>query len=135
MFSARSAAIDANHLRPGPAAGKNVAVEAFIPHVAFKAHLPCAAFLAAGGWAAEALTATVRLRPGRCPRYPRYGTPLAGSTIAVFAVTNVDQIVVGSWSSRTGSKQASSLESSVPCRIANMPRTDGFRIMKRNRPA
>jgi hypothetical protein len=49
MFSARSAAIDADDPRPGAAAGKNAAVEAFIQYAAFKAHVTCAAFLAAGG--------------------------------------------------------------------------------------
>jgi hypothetical protein len=49
MFSARSAVMDPNHPRPEPGAGKNVAVEAFTPYAAFKTHLPCAAFLAAGG--------------------------------------------------------------------------------------
>jgi hypothetical protein len=58
MFSARSAAMDANYPRLGPAAGKNAAIEAFIQYsafkadatcAAFKAHVTCAAFLAAGG--------------------------------------------------------------------------------------
>jgi hypothetical protein len=58
MFSARSAAMDAEYLLPGPAAGKNAAIEAFIQYSAFKAHVTCAAFkaqviraafLAAGG--------------------------------------------------------------------------------------
>jgi hypothetical protein len=46
MFSARSAAIDADYPRPGPAAGKNAAVKAFIQYAAFKAHDTCAAFKA-----------------------------------------------------------------------------------------
>ena len=58
MFSARSAAMDAEYPRPGPAAGKNTAIEAFIQYSAFKVHVTCAAFkaqviraafLAAGG--------------------------------------------------------------------------------------
>ena len=58
MFSARSAAMDAEYPRPGPAAGKNTAIEAFIQYsafkahvtcVAFKTHVTCVAFLAAGG--------------------------------------------------------------------------------------
>jgi hypothetical protein len=49
MFSARSAAIDADYPRPRPAAGKNVAVEAFIQYAAFNTYLTCATFLAAGG--------------------------------------------------------------------------------------
>jgi hypothetical protein len=58
MFSAGSAAMDAGYPRPGPAAGKNAAIEAFIQYSAFKAHVTCAvfkahvtcaAFLAAGG--------------------------------------------------------------------------------------
>jgi hypothetical protein len=49
MFSARSAAMDANYPRPGPAAGKNAAVKAFIQYAAFKAHVTYTAFLAAGG--------------------------------------------------------------------------------------
>jgi hypothetical protein len=49
MFSTRSATIGADYPRPGPAAGKNAAVEAFIQYAAFKAHVTCAAFLAAGG--------------------------------------------------------------------------------------
>ena len=49
MFSARSAAMDADNPRPGSAAGKNSAIEAFIQYAAFKAHVTCAAFLAAGG--------------------------------------------------------------------------------------
>jgi hypothetical protein len=48
MFSARSV-MDAGYPRPGPAAGKNAAIEAFIQYSAFKAHVTCAAFLAAGG--------------------------------------------------------------------------------------
>ena len=48
MFSARSA-MDADYPRPGPAAGKNAAIEAFIQYSAVKAHVTCAAFLAAGG--------------------------------------------------------------------------------------
>ena len=48
MFSARSAAIDADYPRPQPAAGKNVAVETFIQYAAFKSRVTCAAFLAAG---------------------------------------------------------------------------------------
>jgi hypothetical protein len=49
MFSARSAAIDADDPWPGPAAGKNAAVEAFKHYAAFTAHVTCAAFLATGG--------------------------------------------------------------------------------------
>ena len=49
MFSARSAAMDSDYPRPGPAAGKNAAVEAFIQYAAFKAHVTYAAFPAAGG--------------------------------------------------------------------------------------
>ena len=49
MFSARSAAMDADYPRPVPATGKNAAIEAFIQYSAFKAHATCAAFLAAGG--------------------------------------------------------------------------------------
>ena len=49
MFSARSAAIAADYPRPGPATGKNAAVETFIQYAAFKAHDTCAAFPAAGG--------------------------------------------------------------------------------------
>jgi hypothetical protein len=48
MFSARSAAMDADCPRPGPAAGKNAAVEAFIQYAVFKARVTRAAFLAAG---------------------------------------------------------------------------------------
>ena len=48
MFSARSI-MDAGYPRPGPVAGKNAAIEAFIRYSAFKAHVTCAAFLAAGG--------------------------------------------------------------------------------------
>jgi hypothetical protein len=48
MFSARSA-LDAGYPRPGPAAGKNAAIEAFVQYSAFEAHVICAAFLAAGG--------------------------------------------------------------------------------------
>jgi hypothetical protein len=49
MFSARSD-MDAGYPRPGPAAaGKNAAIEAFIQYSAFKAHVTCAAFLAALG--------------------------------------------------------------------------------------
>ena len=47
MFSARSAAMAADYPRPGPATGKNAAVEAFIQYAAFKAHGTCAAFQAA----------------------------------------------------------------------------------------
>lgn len=58
MFSARSAAMDAEYPLPGPAAGKYSAIEAFIQYsvfkahvrsAAFKAHVICAAFPAAGG--------------------------------------------------------------------------------------
>ena len=49
MFSARSAAIAADDPRPGPATGKNAAVEAFIQYAAFKAHGTCAALPAARG--------------------------------------------------------------------------------------
>ena len=49
MFSARPAAMDADYPRPGPAAGKNAAVETFIQNAAFKTHVTCAAFRAAGG--------------------------------------------------------------------------------------
>ncbi len=48
MFSAGSAAMGADYTRPGSAAAKNAAVEAFIQYAAFKAHVTCAAFLAAG---------------------------------------------------------------------------------------
>ena len=48
MFSARSAAMDADYPRPGPTAGKNAAIEAFIQYFAFKVHVACVAFLAAG---------------------------------------------------------------------------------------
>lgn len=48
MFCARSAAMDAGYPRPGPAAGKNAAVEAFTQYFAFMIHVACAAFLAAG---------------------------------------------------------------------------------------
>jgi hypothetical protein len=48
MFSAMSA-MDADYPRPGPGAGKNAAIEAFIQYSAFKAHVTNAAFLAAGG--------------------------------------------------------------------------------------
>ena len=48
MFSARSV-MDAGYPRPGPATGKNAAIEAFIQYSAFRAHVTCAAFLAAGG--------------------------------------------------------------------------------------
>lgn len=48
MFSARSA-MDVGYPRPGPAAGKNATIEAFIQYAAFKAHVTCAAFLAADG--------------------------------------------------------------------------------------
>jgi hypothetical protein len=46
MFCARSAAMDAGYPRPGPAAGKNAATEAFVQYFAFKVHVACAAFLA-----------------------------------------------------------------------------------------
>lgn len=50
MFSARSAAMDADYPRPGPvAAGKNAAVETFIQYAVVKAHLTYVAFLAACG--------------------------------------------------------------------------------------
>jgi len=49
MYSARSAAMNADGPRPRSAAGKNAAAEAFIQYDAFKAHVACAAFLAAGG--------------------------------------------------------------------------------------
>jgi hypothetical protein len=48
MFSARSA-MDAGYPRPGSAAGKNAAIEAFVQYSAFEAHVTCATFLAAGG--------------------------------------------------------------------------------------
>jgi hypothetical protein len=48
MFSARSAAMDADYSRLGPTAGKNAAIEAFIQYFAFKVHVAWAAFLAAG---------------------------------------------------------------------------------------
>jgi hypothetical protein len=48
MFCARSAAMDAGYPRPGQAAGKNAAIEVFIQYFAFKIHVACAAFLAAG---------------------------------------------------------------------------------------
>ena len=47
MFSARSV-MDAGCPRPGPATGKNAAIEAFIYFSAFKPYLAYAAFLAAG---------------------------------------------------------------------------------------
>ena len=47
MFSAGSAATDADYPPPGPTAGKNAAIEAFIQYFAFKVHVACAAFLAA----------------------------------------------------------------------------------------
>jgi hypothetical protein len=49
MFSARSATVNVGFPRPGPAVGKNVAVEAFIRYFAVKARVTCAAFLVAGG--------------------------------------------------------------------------------------
>lgn len=49
MFSARSAATDADDPRPGPAAGTNVKVEAFIQYALFIARVICVALLAAGG--------------------------------------------------------------------------------------
>jgi hypothetical protein len=49
MFSARSAVMDAEFPRPGPAAGKNVETKTFIHYAAFKAHVTCAAFPATGG--------------------------------------------------------------------------------------
>jgi hypothetical protein len=52
MFSARSAAIAADYPRPGPATGKNAAVETFIQYAAFKTHDTCAAFKAHGTCAA-----------------------------------------------------------------------------------
>src|ERR1700689_4440950 len=55
MFSARSAAIDADYPQTRSAAGKNVAVEAFIQYAAFNTYLTCAAIAAAGGGAAAAL--------------------------------------------------------------------------------
>jgi hypothetical protein len=48
MFSARPAAMDTDNPRPGPAAGKNAAIGAFIQYAAFKARVTCAAFPAAG---------------------------------------------------------------------------------------
>jgi hypothetical protein len=48
MFCARSAAMDAGYPRPGPAAGKNAAAEAFVQYFAFEVHVVCAAFLATG---------------------------------------------------------------------------------------
>jgi hypothetical protein len=48
MFCARSAAMDAGYPRPGPAAGKNATIEAFIRYFAFKVRDACAAFLATG---------------------------------------------------------------------------------------
>jgi hypothetical protein len=48
MFSARSAAIDADYPRARSAAGKNVAVEAFIRYAAFNTYPTCAAIAAAG---------------------------------------------------------------------------------------
>ncbi len=48
MFSAKSA-MDTDYPRPGPAASKNAAIKAFIQYSAFKAHVTCPAFLAAGG--------------------------------------------------------------------------------------
>ena len=52
MFSARSAAIAADYPRPGPATGKNAAVETFIQYAAFETHDTCAAFKAHGTCAA-----------------------------------------------------------------------------------
>jgi hypothetical protein len=46
MFSARSAAVDAEYPLPGPAAGKIAAIETFIQYSAFKVHVTCAAFKA-----------------------------------------------------------------------------------------
>ena len=46
MFCARSAAMDAGYSRPGPAVGKNAAIEAFVQYFVFKVHVACAAFLA-----------------------------------------------------------------------------------------
>ena len=48
MFSAMSD-MDTGYPRPGPAVGKNAAIEAFALHSAFKAQVTCAAFLAAVG--------------------------------------------------------------------------------------
>jgi hypothetical protein len=48
MFCARSAAMDAGYSRPGPAVGKNAAIEAFVRYFVFKVHVACAAFLATG---------------------------------------------------------------------------------------
>jgi len=48
MFSARSAAIDADYPRPRSAVGKNVAVEAFIQYAVFNTYFTCAAIAAAG---------------------------------------------------------------------------------------
>lgn len=48
MFCARSAAMDAGYPQPGPAAGKNATIEAFVQYLAFKSHVACAAFLATG---------------------------------------------------------------------------------------
>ena len=48
MFSARSD-MDTGYPRPGPAAGKNAAIEAFIQYSAFRVHVTCAAFPAARG--------------------------------------------------------------------------------------
>jgi hypothetical protein len=44
-LSAGAAAMGADYTPPGPAAGKNAAVEAFIQYAAFKAYVTCAAFL------------------------------------------------------------------------------------------
>jgi hypothetical protein len=76
MFSARSAAMDTDRRRLGPA-GKNAAVGAFIQYALFKANVTCAAFLAAGGWAASAagLAAAGRDEPGRGPDRRRLESP------------------------------------------------------------
>jgi hypothetical protein len=46
MFSAMSAAMDAEYPLPEPAAGKNAAIEGFIQYSVFRAHATCAAFKA-----------------------------------------------------------------------------------------
>jgi|HubBroStandDraft_3_1064219.scaffolds.fasta_scaffold2582661_1 hypothetical protein len=49
MFSAGSAAIDADNPRSEPVADKNAAIGTFIQYAAVMTHITCASFLAAGG--------------------------------------------------------------------------------------
>lgn len=49
MFSARFAAMDADYPQPRQAIGPNAVIKAFVQYSAVKAHVICAAFLAAGG--------------------------------------------------------------------------------------